>query len=149
MGVLMQVDTSGLEAHLLRLATVARETIPFIAEENERRIKALTSQGASYTGEIFHAYGISQLKKREEAGLVTDIKNLYFTGGLMGSFEFTATDTGGYLTVGEDYQKIALGQQTGHSGDWAYDHKFIGVSEEGQQEALESWSTHMRGRLIG
>jgi hypothetical protein len=150
MNVHVSFDTSKFDTLQGRLIEIARnETLPFIAGENEKRIKALTKSGASVTGEIFHDYGEAQKKKREAAGLGTEVKDLFFTGGMMNSFAFTPETNGGFLTVGEEYQKIALGQQTGHSGDWQYEHVFIGVSDEGMQLAAESWEERLAGRLRG
>jgi hypothetical protein len=152
MNIAVSIDLSAFNAHLVRLSQLARnETIPFIADKNKDRILQLTASGADYEGEIFHDYGESQRAKRIAAGLEVDVKNLFFTGDMLGSLAFlpeqTALGVEGVLTVGEDYQQIALGQQTGHSGDWGYEHRFIGVSDEGRLIAAEDWKDYLVGAL--
>lgn len=154
MNVVATLEMTAFNALHMRLLTLVRnETIPFIAEKNKARILKLTASGSDYEGEIFHEYGSSQRKKREAAGLETSVKDLFFTGGMLGSLAFTPDDTlfgvEGFLTVGEEYQRIALGQQTGHSGSWGYEHKFMGVSEEGSQLAATEWNDHLGGLLRG
>jgi hypothetical protein len=117
--------------------------VPVAIDAERGQIKRRTAKGLDATGsrfprwEDFHAqesedvhggekggtYSPGQEKKREEAGLVTDIKTMEFSGATMESLgRYNENE----LTVDEDHMPIMLGQMK-HS-KWQYHHNVLGVN---------------------
>lgn len=64
-------------------------------------------------------YSPSQTRKRKREGVTTARKNLNVTGGMLASLGLD----GNWVTVGEQYQRIAHGQM--FHPRWRYHHEFL------------------------
>ena len=127
-------DLTSFLAHVVDV--VEHESIPQVARTHTRIIQNYTLQGYDYMGEQFAKWGDfhdgggtyspSQEAIRASAGYGTSVKDLRMGTGRLYDLQLD----GDTLTVPADAQDIALGQVTGHSGDWPYSHEFLNVSDD-------------------
>lgn len=137
------IDYSEVSELLLRIESAAQMAVSIAIDAERGQIKRRTAKGLDATGsrfprwEDFHAqesedvhggekggtYSPGQEKKREEAGLATDIKTMEFSGATMASLgRYNENE----LTVDDDHMPIMSGQMQ-HPG-WLYHHNILGVN---------------------
>lgn len=139
-----QQDLSDVRTWMRRLEdTIETKTIPTIADSHKASILDLTASGFDAYGYFMHDYSPKYKEKRIKANKRVDVKDLSFTGDMLASLELQ----GDALTVGDKFQEIALGQMTGHDGDWGYEHIFLETSPETDEKALDELDTVLNEEL--
>ena len=139
-------DYTNLTRFFERLeAVIENESIPHVAGTHTRIIQNYTLQGYDYMGNPFHSpYSTGQARKRTEAGYQTSYVDLRMGTGRL----YDLALDGDTLTVPEDARPIALGQVTGHSGDWPYAYEFLNASEDTNETAGKELTEFIIGEIF-
>lgn len=121
---------------------IQTESIPQVAKTHKGRILELTAQGKDAFGDTLHDYNKEYAAR---LGIPVQPKTLRRKGYMLDSLELD----GDTLTVNEQNQDIALGQMTGHDGDWGYEHLFLTTSHETDELAAEELTQKITEAISG
>ncbi|MBU6232494.1 hypothetical protein KGP36_07730 [Patescibacteria group bacterium] len=136
----IRFDTSHLERTIIRLIEAARnDSIKQVSTTYIRELPKLYAQGLGGDGLPMPGYNEAYAKRLD---IPLTPKTLKRSEGRL----YDLVLDGDTVTV-RDSREISLGQQTGHSGDWAYSNVMFAPNETLQSQAAEELAHYLSERI--